>query len=333
MQTASVKITTMNASLGAFRAALLTGWFALSVAAVLYARSKGVPGLVGLPVAAAFLIAYPFYLAVGFASVREYVGARFTHAQIAAALVASAVLPYLVCSLGGGFSLLALIRLAAVAILFSYWYIVLPVRPWSDLGYLLLLMAVQLRGYFEGIYLPPQPGLKIEVLGNLSLLWVTVFSMTQIRGMREIRYGFLPTRQEWAAGARYFLLFLVIGFPLAVGLGWIRFQPPPNWPGKMALIFLSTLWAISLAEEFYFRGLLQQWLQDWSGRAWFALVTCSVVFGLCHLGFRQFPNWRIALLAGLAGLFYGHVYQRTGSIRASMAAHTLVVTVWRTFFV
>src|SRR5208282_5439776 len=58
-----------------FRAALLAGWTALSAAGLLYARSKGIPAWVAVPVLAAFLIEYPFYLVPAFPEVRQ----RFEH--------------------------------------------------------------------------------------------------------------------------------------------------------------------------------------------------------------------------------------------------------------
>jgi membrane protease YdiL (CAAX protease family) len=51
-----------------------------------------------------------------------------------------------------------------------------------------------------------------------------------------------------------------------------------------------------------------------------------------HLWFRTFPNWRLAILAAVAGVFYGAAFNRTKSIRASMVTHALVVTTWRVFF-
>jgi membrane protease YdiL (CAAX protease family) len=56
-----------------------------------------------------------------------------------------------------------------------------------------------------------------------------------------------------------------------------------------------------------------------------------VVFGLVHLWFREFPNWQFAVIAGVAGVFYGLAYVASGGIRAAMVTHALVVATWRTF--
>jgi uncharacterized protein len=51
-----------------------------------------------------------------------------------------------------------------------------------------------------------------------------------------------------------------------------------------------------------------------------------------HLPFGTFPNWRFALIAAIAGWFYGRAYLKTGSIRAAMVAHALTNVTWKTFF-
>ena len=89
---------------------------------------------------------------------------------------------------------------------------------------------------------------------------------------------------------------------------------------------------VALSEELFFRGLLQQWLEEWTGTAWAGLLLASLAFGAVHLGFRQFPNWKFASLAAIAGVFYGIAFRRGGGIRAAMVAHALVVTTWRTLF-
>ena len=59
-------MTAMPNSLGRFRAVLGAGWALLGLGAWIYARMKGIPEWAALPVAAAFLIDFPFYLLPGF---------------------------------------------------------------------------------------------------------------------------------------------------------------------------------------------------------------------------------------------------------------------------
>jgi membrane protease YdiL (CAAX protease family) len=51
-----------------------------------------------------------------------------------------------------------------------------------------------------------------------------------------------------------------------------------------------------------------------------------------HLPYGGFPNWRFALLASVAGVFYGLAFRQASSIRASMVTHALTITTVRVFF-
>jgi membrane protease YdiL (CAAX protease family) len=323
----------MQKSLGGFRAALLIGWIVLSAAGLIYARVKGIPTWAALPVLAAFLLEYSFYLVPGFESAREWLASEATEPHLGLILGLTALAPYLAYSLPTHqFHWLALARLAALTITASLWFVILPRSPWFDLLYLLLVAAVILRRFFDVIYTPPLPGLRVEILGQLALIHIAALAIPLERRISPAGFGFLPTRRDWMVGLRYFLLFLPVGFPLAVLLHVIRFSPAEFVWWKAAGTFVGILWVVALSEEFFFRGLLQNWLHEWSGSPMAALLAASALFGLCHLWFRTFPNWRMALLAGIAGCFYGRAFQRAGSIRAGMVTHALVVTVWKTVF-
>ena len=318
----------MTQALGGFRAALLAGWTALSAAGVLYARSKGIPAWVAVPVLAAFLIEYPFYLVPAFSEVRR----RFER-HLAWFLVLSFVAPYVVyASATGQFRWWALVQLAALAAALSLWYKILPASAPVDAAFLMLVAAVVLRGYFDPIYTSPAAGLHLEILGHLALTRLCAMIMLVERRVPGVGYGFLPGLAEWRIGLRHFLYFLAAGIPLAWATRLVRLGPGmPAW--KTAATFAGMLWVVALSEEFFFRGLLQQWMANWTGRPAVALACTSILFGAVHLGFRGFPNWRFALAAAVAGWFYGRAYQQAQSIRASMVTHALVVTVWRVLFV
>ena len=324
----------MNNSPGGFRAALGIGWVALGAAGILYARAKSIPVPAALPVIAAFLIAYPFYLVTGFPAMRE----RLAGPRLKWFLLAAVVLPYLVCCCGATeFHWYNLVRVAALALTTSLWYVVLPGgRPrvlsvLADLSFLAIFPAVLLGGYFDSIY-PPYLGQKLNVLGHVTFLPVFVLVLMLERRVRETGYGFVPDRREWRIGILHYLYFLPIGGAVAFLLHVVKpHQPAALW--KIAGEFLGFLWVISLSEEFLVRGVLQQWIEDWTGNRSAGLVMASVVFGLAHLGFPgfPFPNWRWALVAGILGWFCGRARNQAGSIRASAVTHALVVTTWRAF--
>jgi uncharacterized protein len=209
---------------------------------------------------------------------------------------------------------------------------VLPAAALADIGLICVLAAVLLTKFFDPIYTEPFPRVEVAILGHLALIHVSVMAFLVIRGVSGTGFGFIPRREDWAIGIRHFLYFLPVGIPLALAIGAFRFGgATPPW--KLAAIFVGILWVVALSEEFFFRGLLQQWVSKWTGSAQWGLIVTSVLFGAVHLGFRDFPNWRFALVAAVAGWFYGRAYQQARSIRAAMVAHALVVVTWRAFFV
>jgi hypothetical protein len=154
--------------------------------------------------------------------------------------------------------------------------------------------------------------------------------------MSGINFGFLPSRKDWSIGIQQFLFFMPIAIVCGMLIGFAQPRPASQEVWKLALLaagtFAGFLWVVGLSEEFFFRGMLQQMLARSMNSTIAGLLIASILFGLAHLPFRDFPNWRFAILAGLAGVFYGLAYTRAGSIRAAMVTHALVVTTWRVFF-
>lgn len=316
-----------------YLAVVAAGWIVLAAAAAIYAQAKGVPVWIALPVAAAFLIEYAFYLIPGFAAVRRRIAGALPVRGLAAAMAASAVLPYLIASLGTGtFHFDNLLRLSVLAVFVSFWFVYRTPGWSSDLSMLAVLIAALVLKFFPRIYLEPMDGLRIDVLGQLMLIRTSAFAILEIREADVRGFGFWPTLAEWRIGLKYFLLFLPVGAALILLLKVSRFDP--NWREAylVPVTFAGLFWVVALSEEFLFRGLLQQRLEDWLRRPAPAILLSSVLFGLVHLGFGKFPNWGFAAVAAAAGLFYGQAYREASSIRASMVAHALTATAWRTLF-
>jgi membrane protease YdiL (CAAX protease family) len=319
-------MSAMARTLGGFRAALWIGWIALGVAGLGYARLKGIPNWAALPILAAFLVEYPFYLVAGFASVRE----RLSGPALPAFLVVSATLPYLAATPAIEFHFAALAQLAALALALGLWYRVLPVSALTDIGFLALIASVYIFKYFDGIY-PVLFKIRLSFLGHLTAIHLGVLVLILERRIHETGYGFWPNLRDWRMGVLNYLYFLPIGVALALGLHAVRpGSGAPIWlvPG----IFLGMLWTVALSEEFLFRGVLQQWLEEWAWSRSAALVLTSLAFGVAHLWFRGFPNWRWALIAVALGWFCGRARNQAGNIRAGMVTHALVIATWMGFF-
>ena len=87
-------------------------------------------------------------------------------------------------------------------------------------------------------------------------------------------------------------------------------------PSRIALAVLAIGIAPALAEETFFRGLLQTRLGARWGR-WPAIVATALAFGVFHVDPVQ------GSLAFVAGLFLGWVVDRFGGIRPCIAAHAV----------
>jgi uncharacterized protein len=322
---------------GGLPGTLGAGWLLLALGAWIYARIKDIPEWAALPVAAAFLIEIPFYLLPAFQTPRVWFG-RQKKTRAAWLLTASAVTPWLVYSLATGEARVAnFLLLTAIVLVVVLWYVALPAAAVSDALFLVTISAIYLSKIFDRIYLSPIPRQSISVLGHLMLIRTAALAIIALRGDAKAEYRFLPHREEWLTGFRYFGMMLPVIALLYWGLGLVQPRAHPNGIGLTVLLaigtFLAILWVIAFSEEFFFRGLLQQWIERWTGSAATALVTASIVFGCAHLGFhRIFPNWRWALVAAVLGLFCGLAWRKSRSVQAAMVTHALIVTVWRVFF-
>jgi membrane protease YdiL (CAAX protease family) len=110
----------------------------------------------------------------------------------------------------------------------------------------------------------------------------------------------------------------------------IGFIPWPHLPvktaGQMAaavgIIFAGT----ALPEEILFRSLIQNLIMLRFGESRRTLFVASLIFGCAHLdnGPQPLPNWRYMIVASIAGLAYGRVFQRAASVMSSAGLHMAV---------
>ena len=313
-------------------------WLACATAGYVYSLQRDIPSSVVLAALPAFLLEATLFLTLGVESWRKRLE-KLPPAGVAALLVLGAMAPYCAASLAfGSFRWQALGAIALLAGLVSFWYVLLPPKAPVDLLLLALLAAVFLMKaeVFRSLYLRPDDRLPLEVLGQAMWIRTGAFALLSVRRVQGVGFGFWPSAREWKIGAVFFLLMLPVVYALAWWIGFGKFHPPPaSWirtPVIVALTFFGALWVLALGEEFFFRGLLQQWMTGWLRNEWAGLIATSLLFGAVHLPYGAFPNWRFALLAAVAGVFYGLAFRQAVSIRASMVTHALTVTTLRVFF-
>jgi CAAX protease family protein len=321
-----------------YRVTLLSLWVVLSAIGYIYSIQQHIPTRLTIFFLLAALVEIAFYLMPGFGWTRGAIE-RIEPPPIRALVLAiSAILPYLIYSLGTGTFHIRYFGLLAILVsVCAGWYVFNERRGvWVDLLFLLYMAGVFLSGAFNRIYVELASKAPAQLLGHLMWIRLGIFAVLSIREMGGIGFGFLPAREDCIIGLEQFALFL----PAAVLVAWLVGALRPHvwsgiwWKDVVYAIgtFLGIFWVVALSEEFFFRGMLQQILSAKFRSRILGLVGASVLFGLAHLWFgHRFPNWRQAALAAVLGLFCGIAYIRAGNIRAAMITHACAVTVWSLF--
>jgi uncharacterized protein len=191
----------------------------------------------------------------------------------------------------------------------------------------ILLLWLPLE-FAAGAHLVPRPAqgfLHSVGYGVAILLGLVLF--LGYRALPGMKYNVPRDRRDWVLPLVGFAMVAPILIVVGVAIGFI---PPPHWSttpgGKMAaavgIIFAGT----ALPEEILFRALIQNLLMRRFGEGWKTLLLASVIFGAAHLdnGPQPLPNWRYAIEATIAGVAYGKVFQKAGSITSSAILHTMV---------
>ena len=248
------------------------------------------------------------------------------------------VLPYLVVAVGTRtFSVLGLVKLAAYIMVPIVW--LLPDRfhragrvGWRDFAAMLSLALPVAAGWLRGIWMWPE---DLYAFRPVYSVLVGVYAFVVIRNLEGVGYRLIPRKGDLLDGLANLVGFSVLGVPLGIALNFIHFRPQavsiPAFVGQFLGIYLT----IAIPEELLFRGVLQNFLVKsirGTRHGLYGLVIASVVFGLSHLHHAPVPNWRYAIVATLAGLFYGNAYRTRQRLCASALTHALVDTMWHFWF-
>lgn len=117
------------------------------------------------------------------------------------------------------------------------------------------------------------------------------------------------------------LIILVLAL-LSALFQFVRWDP--KLPNILPIWAVTNLFFVCVAEEGFFRGFLQKYLselvKDLPYGNLLALLMASLLFGVAHFA----GGLTYVILASIAGLGYGWVYQSTGRIEASIITHFLL---------
>lgn len=215
---------------------------------------------------------------------------------------------------------------------------------WRDFAAMLALAFPVPAHWLSNVWVLP-PGLNVfHILFGIHDLYIFqplfcvcagAYAFIVIRNLDGVGYRLVWRKGDAVEGATNFAAFSLLGIPLGLALNFIHphFTNESLW--NVPLQFIGIYVTIAIPEELLFRGILQNFLVrsiQRGPRGWYGLLIASVVFGLSHLHHAPVPNWRYAILATLAGIFYGNTYRVRQRLCASALTHALVDTVWRFWF-
>jgi hypothetical protein len=245
------------------------------------------------------------------------------------------LIPHLICALGTRtFSLVALGKVLA--------YIAVPTGlllpdldhhreglGWRDVLAMLALAVPVAANWLEGIWIWPQ---DIYVFRPIFCVLVAGYGFMVLRNLEGVGYRLLWRKSDLFDGSVNVVAFALLAIPLGLALNFLH--PHSNDKvslGGFLLQFVGLYLTVAIPEEMLFRGILQNLLVRSIHRGphgLYGLLIASVIFGAAHLHHAPAPNWRYAILATLAGIFYGNVYRVRQRLCASALTHTLVDTIW-----
>ena len=200
-------------------------------------------------------------------------------------------------------------------------------RPtWLDFATILMLwLPLEFSAGHQLIPRPAQGFLHSVAYGVAILLGLIIF--LGFRALPGMKYN-LPRARDLAYGVAGF----AITAPILIAVGrLLNFIPPFHLPvhpspasiaRTFAIIFVGT----ALPEEILFRSLIQNWLMQRYGFTLRMLLLAGFIFGCAHLdnGPQALPNWRYMILATIAGVAYGKVFQQSSTVFSSVTFHALV---------
>ncbi len=265
---------------------------------------------------------------------------KWTHASLILAILMPFALlfPYFILAFGTGtFSYLALAKLTAYIAVPTL--LLLPNRiyyaegaSWRDFAAMLSLGLPVSAGWLQGIWVWPE---DIYIFRPIFCVCVGAYAFLVVRNLKDAGFKLLPKKGDLTEGSINFIAFFILAIPLGLALQFIHpHMRSVSVPG-FAADYLGVYLTVAIPEEFLFRGILQNLLvktfkSPHHGK--YGLIVASVIFGLSHFHHAPVPNWRYAIMATVAGVFYGNAWRVRKRTSSSAFTHAMVDTVWHFWF-
>jgi uncharacterized protein len=205
-----------------------------------------------------------------------------------------------------------------------------PPGTWEDYAAMMLIwLPVEFRWMYRGFPYPPELTHSLTILLALG---AGVAAFVLLRRMDGIGYAIVWRRGFGANVAMHFLIFTAIALAVGIEIGFLKFDPTLARLRSLPLAVVGITFFTAWPEEFLFRGVLQNLLSRTFKNQWAGLAVAAVIFGFSHILHAPYPNWKYVFLATIAGLFYGHVWMKTGSLFPGALVHALVDVSWHLLF-
>ncbi|QUC07036.1 CPBP family intramembrane glutamic endopeptidase [Arachnia rubra] len=164
-------------------------------------------------------------------------------------------------------------------------------------------------------------GLVATHLGIGSLLLVVLLIYRYWHGRQHQWVISVQPGGRW----RYLLICFVVAAVVFNASLWLArggdmawSEPQPGWSVYLLLVLITSPLQAA-AEEFFFRGYLQQTIGSLTGRSWVGIVSSALVFAVLHGG----QNAALFVHRLGFGLIAGVLVWATGGLEAAIAAHVV----------
>jgi len=182
----------------------------------------------------------------------------------------------------------------------------------------------------------PAKSPELLVLASMSgqVLWLITVPLTaRLTFPLGLLRGFGLSLRHWIYDTGRGILGYLAVLPICAVLVWLPslwFKPEQMPTHNMLLamgeltgwwrvaIIVSATVLVPLAEEMFFRGLLQSMLRRYLGRPWAAVILTSVFFCLVHI-----PYWHTMGALFALGIVLGYNYERCGRLYPAILIHAL----------
>jgi membrane protease YdiL (CAAX protease family) len=203
------------------------------------------------------------------------------------------------------------------------------VARWTDMaGIVALWLPLEFAAGASLVPKPAQGYLHAVAYGVSIVLALWLFLI--YRGLKGMKYNLPRSMKDLLNPAVGFAVLAPVLAILGLLLGFLAPAHAPHVAlFKLPLRYLTIFCATALPEEILFRGLIQNWIMQRFGATNRTLFAAGFIFGCSHLnnGPLPSPNWRYMILATLAGVVFGRVFQKSTSILSSASLHAAVDTV------